>query len=404
MTENTIKVILMAQEATLTQARTFDALAKAAHSPLANAIKVVEENSSVRRFLQDIDRHQAVIRAAEGPLAELRHAGLFDLSSPYQREMSRMQELMTVFENRFRLPEIEAVTRLTEQFKTSPLTEVLTRYSEQTSSLQKAMEAMRTPWLDAQESLRSVAGFAELQGIGRILERLPTFDDRLSDAIRGGLGDWRDPITWPEKIFSDLWARSEFYIELGFEPSLTDFPAQAFSESIEIAGLRREPPPLVDAYGPPVPPSSDGEEEESLVRTNVAHDWLLRLETQLRQFIDAQMMRAYGTDWPKHRVPKDVYDKWQEKKRQAEKIGARTWPIIAYADFTDYERVICKKDNWKEVFVGFFVRPENVRETFQRLYPVRLDTMHARPITQDDELLLYVETRRLIKIIFVAPT
>src|SRR5687768_8923575 len=47
----------------------------------------------------------------------------------------------------------------------------------------------------------------------------------------------------------------------------------------------------------------------------------------------------------------------------------------------------------------FFGRPESVRESFQRLYPIRLDTMHARPITQDDELLLYVETRRLVKIL-----
>ena len=39
-----------------------------------------------------------------------------------------------------------------------------------------------------------------------------------------------------------------------------------------------------------------------------------------------------------------------------------------------------------------------VRETFQRLYPIRLDTMHARP-KQDDELLLYVETRRFMKVI-----
>jgi hypothetical protein len=31
--------------------------------------------------------------------------------------------------------------------------------------------------------------------------------------------------------------------------------------------------------------------------------------------------------------------------------------------------------------------------------PIRLDTMHARPITQDDELLLYVEARQIIKVI-----
>jgi len=40
-----------------------------------------------------------------------------------------------------------------------------------------------------------------------------------------------------------------------------------------------------------------------------------------------------------------------------------------------------------------------VPESFQRLYPIGIDTMHARPITLDDELLLYVEARRLMKMI-----
>jgi hypothetical protein len=74
-------------------------------------------------------------------------------------------------------------------------------------------------------------------------------------------------------------------------------------------------------------------------------------------------------------------------------------PLIAYADFTDYALVICGGDNWREVFHRFFQRPENVRESFQRLYPIRVDTMHARPITHDDELLVDVETRRLTKMI-----
>ncbi|MEX0805198.1 MAG: hypothetical protein WD688_18030 [Candidatus Binatia bacterium] len=75
--------------------------------------------------------------------------------------------------------------------------------------------------------------------------------------------------------------------------------------------------------------------------------------------------------------------------------------MIAYADFTDYERVICRGDNWRDVFAPFFRRPESLRESLQRLYPIRLDTMHARFITQDDELLLYVETRRLMGIILL---
>jgi hypothetical protein len=55
--------------------------------------------------------------------------------------------------------------------------------------------------------------------------------------------------------------------------------------------------------------------------------------------------------------------------------------LIEYADFTDYAAVICRADNWREVFSTFFNRPESVRESFQRLHPIRLDAMHARLIT-----------------------
>jgi hypothetical protein len=61
------------------------------------------------------------------------------------------------------------------------------------------------------------------------------------------------------------------------------------------------------------------------------------------------------------------------------------------------EGIICRTDNWRQVFATFFNRPESVRESLQRLYPIRLDTMHARLITQDDELYLHVEVMRLFK-------
>lgn len=247
--------------------------------------------------------------------------------------------------------------------------------------------------------MRSINGFVELQGIGAALQSAAVFDESLTAALRVGLGDWRDVITWPKDIFTDLAARSEFYLGLGFNHALTDFPAPAFEQSLDIVGLRREPPPLIDLYGTPVAPADDEEEEEGLARTNAAHDWLLRLETQLRNFIDEMMTRSFGGKWHKQRLPNGLYEEWQEKKIKAMQAGGKDWPLIAYADFTDYERVICKGDNWREVFAVFFVRSESVRESLQRLYPIRLDTMHARPITQDDELLLYVETRRMVKVI-----
>lgn len=40
-----------------------------------------------------------------------------------------------------------------------------------------------------------------------------------------------------------------------------------------------------------------------------------------------------------------------------------------------------------------------MQEPLQRLYPVWIFSYHARLITQDDELLLYVETKRVLKAI-----
>jgi hypothetical protein len=216
--------------------------------------------------------------------------------------------------------------------------------------------------------------------------------------LRIDLGDWRDTIVWPKEIFEGLSARADFYVDLGFNTAITDFPAPAFEESLTIAELRRDPPTFVEHYGSPVPASDDDEEEKALVRTNIAHDWLLRFETQLRRFIDEQMTSNYGQDWPKHRLPNGLHEEWQSKKQEAQQAGGPPRALIAYADFTNYERVICKRDDWR-LFAPFFQRPEGVRESFQRLHPVRLDTMHARLITQDDELLLYVETKRLMKAI-----
>lgn len=372
---------------------------EAANSPTIKAVMALQENSAVKRMLEDVERHRSIMRAVEGPLAELRRAGVFDQTSQFHEEFRKTQQMMEEFKARFALPEASAAVKLMQEFQQSPYAGVMQRYAEQASEIQRAMEAMQTPWLDAQQAPKSVAGFAEIQGIGGMITRMPSFADHVSDALRIDLGDWRDKIIWPASVLTDLGARAEFYVGLGFDPSLTDFPAPAFQETTEIAGLRREPPPLVDAYGDPVPPADDDEEEEALVRTNFAHDWLLRLETNVRRFIDAQMTAVSGPDWPKHRLPNGMYDQWMQKREAAIKAGREPKSLIAYADFNDYEPVICKRDNWREVFGGYFGRPESVRESFQRLHLIRVDTMHARPIGQDDELLLYIEVRRLIRVV-----
>ena len=389
----------------------------AARSPASEALRHLYENPGIERMLESIRAGDAVIRAALGPLDEiqrqhnslirtylgplddLRRASIFDIGSPLQHKIEAAQQALASYTDRFHLPAATEMARLLNQLPMDPFRDVLARYAQDESAVRRAMESMQTPWLDMQETLRSIEGFAELQSIGSAVQRMPSFDENLSAALRVGLGDWRDTITWPTAIFTDLIARSDFYRNLGFNPALTDFPAPAFEQSLDIAELRRDPPTLIKLYGAPVESSDDDAEEEGLARTNVAHDWLLRLETQLRSFIEETMMQAFGADWHKRRLPNGLYEQWQEKKLKAQQAGDRDWPLIAYADFTDYERVICRGDNWREVFAVFFMRIESVRESLQRLYPIRLDTMHARPITQDDELLLFVETRRLVRAI-----
>ena len=307
-----------------------------------------------------------------------------------------MADNMAAYEARFRLPDLAKEVRLLTDIPTE-ISEILKRYEIEESSLSRAMGSMRTAWLDMEEEMRSIGGMTALQGIGNAVRSMPAFGHELNAALRMDLGDWRDPITWHREILTDLGARSDRYVELGFNPALTDFPAPAFKESLGVAGLDQERPGLVTFYGEPVVAPDEEEEEDGLSRTNTAHDWLQRLETHMRRFIDEEMTKACGPDWPKQRLPAGLYDQWKEKQRRARQRGSRECALICYADFTDYMPVIGRRDNWK-VFEPFFRRLEDVRESFQRLHPIRLDTMHARPITQDDELLLYVEVRRLVRV------
>ena len=319
---------------------------------------------------------------------ELRRAGAFD--SALRLELDRTNRWLTDYHKRFTIPPSEEISRLAAQLSVA---------GQPASTFQRIANSLKSPWLDVADQIGAAQRLVDLQRVGRIAARQSSFQTRTAGLLRESLGDWRDTISWPKEIWTDLSARADFYVDRGFDPDLTDLPPSAFREVAGVVRIRTDPPSLVEAYGPPAPAESDPEAEETLQRTNQAHDWLQRLESHLRRFIDRQMTAAFGVDWPRHRLPNGTYEDWLSKKKAADDAGRPDFPLIAYADFTDYTLVICKRDNWREVFQPYFHRPENIRESLQRLHPIRLDTMHARPITQDDELLLYVETRRLIALI-----
>lgn len=363
---------------------------------LSNALKISEENSAIMKkiaeeFTRHDHRHEQLLRAALGPVEELRLAGALDTASRLADQFKPMQGMLAEIEKRFRLPELGEAARVFQEMHNTGIASILKRYHEETSGIQSALEAMQSPWLDRQNIARSFEGLSGLQSIGHALNSSPSFDEKLTETLRVDLGDWRPNISWPEDIFIDPLARSEFYTARGFNTALTTFPSDAFEEGIELAKLAS-----------PLPSSDDQDsrtEEIGFTRTNIAHDRLQRFETKLRHFINKIMTEAFGKDWIKHRVPGNLRQSWLNKKQKAQDNGGGEHPLLAYADFTDYLTIIIRKDNWNEVFKPYFSRRESVQESFQRIYPIRICTMHARLITQDDELYLLVETKRILKAI-----
>ena len=256
-------------------------------------------------------------------------------------------------------------------------------------SLTSRMSTMEMPWLNIADTARSVAAFAHVQAIGDIVHGAPPFASEVAGWLRADLGDWRDAVTMRPDDLIDPGLRTKLYVERGINRTLTEFTPQAFHQTVAIARLTEVEWVEVEDW---CPASTD-----ELVRNKTAFHRLQQFEMAIRRFIVAAMTAEFGDDWMVRQLPNGMLDAWKQKQQSDVKAGAAARPLIDYADFTDYLPVIERRDNWSRVFKPIFGRPEDIRESLQRLYPVRLATMHARVITHDDTLLLMVETKRVVK-------
>jgi hypothetical protein len=296
----------------------------------------------------------------------------------------RMQQIAEATAS-FRIAKIDEVDRLaTQALAHSSYSKLL-----ESVDLNARMAAMHHPWL-SDDPNRSSGAFAALQSIGAGLSTRLPFETEFTSTIRQSLGDWRDRFDPSMATLLNPTLRLGLYAERGFDFALTDFSEAAFSESVGLAGLELR-----------VPGISDGEDlsevEIGLRRNATAFDDIQRFEFRIRRFIESRMLRIGGEHWMKQRVPGEILERWREKKKIALKAGQPDCPLIDYADFTDYKIIIEQANNWRDCFAPCFDRKENVRESLQRLYPVRIAVDHTRFITRDDALMLLVETRRLLK-------
>lgn len=361
---------------------------------LLETMNTISSNLTLCTQLQKFERSAQVgestkawLHAFVGPLDEIHEEGVF--GTKLSEHLPNTLDSFRSYTKQFRSPSDFDLQRLEEEFTSNADMAI--------NPPLPSFKHLDCAWLNELDELSSVQRLLNLQFIGNTLLKCDAFSSLCSDSLRKLLGDWRDQIAWPNAIWENLDARVRFYKVLGFDCNLTNVPSPVFQEILEITEIRSNPPDLIDKYDPIFHPSKNPDDGLALTRTNKAHDWLQRFESHLRQFIDREMTGTFGTSWVNQQLPKATAEKWHSRKETAMKTGAPTRPLVSYAEFTDYYTILCQEDRWDRVFQRLFESRESVRESFQRLYPIRNDTMHKRPITQDDELLLYVETKRLMK-------
>lgn len=260
------------------------------------------------------------------------------------------------------------------------------------AALESNIDSISSSWIGA-DAIRATRSLEEIFSIGSAVRSTYVFDDALTGALRKDFGDWRDPVSFTKDTLRDPEARTNEYIGHGFDPELTDIPDLAFRQTLVVARLNSVPSYL--AAFPEVLGAGDEAEAAAIQRSNSCQRLILVLERKLRRFIDLRLSEAHGKYWFKHRLKPDVYAAWQDKQEKAGLVGGEV-SLIEFSDFTDYVNIICRDDDWKALFQFYFERKESVRESFQRLYPIRNAAMHSRYATKEDELFAATECTRLI--------
>jgi hypothetical protein len=295
----------------------------------------------------------------------------------------------------YSLPIGAELSRLTEKFGRLVPPDTL---GVKLAELQKVAGQIQSPWLRGDDPLASIAGFASLQKIGFALHQMPAFEPAAEQVLRENLGDWRDPPAWTEQLENDPQARTELYVERGFNRDLTHFPDEAFDTGLALAQLGNDDLGVLQFEETFEAPYS-AELLAVRQRASACFEILYIFESRLRTFIAHRMTEKFGATWPSKRLPAGMHEEWLGKQARAGAQDGVADALIDYADFTDYEKIICKKDNWREVFEPVFKKATLVEMAFYFLRPIRLTIMHARQPTYEDELFLRAEVTKLVRLV-----
>lgn len=127
-----------------------------------------------------------------------------------------------------------------------------------------------------------------------------------------------------------------------------------------------------------------------------AYEMLKRLETRLRKCIQTSLEKV-SKNWWKERIPEDVQHRASLRKERNEKqwpwYTEKDLPLMSYVDFTDYIKIITRRDNWEQVFRQIFEEKDIILAKLRELEPIRNAIAHVRELSQAQvqKLKLYSE-------------
>ena len=293
--------------------------------------------------------------------------------------------------NRAVLPGSDTIRPFTERAITAlQPTAVLTDALAARQTTLAKMAKLTTPWLLKDHPAVSAAGFVRITRLREVATERAPYERAASHAYEEELGEPVpfNPDAAPEE-------RETAAVNAGTNPEVIAFPKPAYPQVLIVAGFN------FDLPASPAPPSDTG---DSSAAFDPQHAALLRyVEDRLRALVIAELSRIAGSAWIRRRVPKDMKDKWENRRDTDRDQRGDSYPPIYYADLTDLSDLICRKDNWNDAFKPIFKYKDEFQVGMRRLNPIRNAIAHSRPLVRTDQLFLASEALRLFRALGIIP-
>ncbi|TCQ13207.1 Swt1 family HEPN domain-containing protein [Rhizobium sp. PP-CC-3G-465] len=295
---------------------------------------------------------------------------------------SRMTDIAGALKlSAFVSPKIAEITHLSQIAAgcVAPFEGILNAQQDWDVILSGRMAAIDVDWALADEPEASAESFARLSRLSDVARLSAPYTDETSEIVFDELGALSASPDEKETVE----VREDRYDDAGRERALIAFPPASYGRVMVSAGFG------ISFPEPPALSVEDGLFEP--VQFSPETGYLLQsLEGHLRNFVSARLHALEGEAWIKRRVPQGVRAKWQEGRKTALAANKPAFALIHYSNFMDLADIIVAGNNWPE-FTGVFPNQENLRVSLLRLYYIRNDIAHSRPISMTDMLVAMTE-------------